>query len=179
LKADILSRLLNVGNFAKGNNMLPKDAASSFYQAMNNRDSVSMNALYAPNATFSDPVFPQLTGNEVQTMWSMLMRGAQNFTVQHEIRHADDSTVHVKWIATYTFSQTGRRVVNLVETVMTFTNGKIVKQNDHFNFYLWARQALGLPGLLFGWTSWFQRAVQNKTRAKIEKFKLSATATGQ
>lgn len=149
--------------------MLPRDAAGIFYQAMNNRDSVTMNALYAPSATFSDPVFPQLAGNEVQTMWSMLMRGAQNFTVQHEILYADESTVGVKWIATYTFSQTGRRVVNEVETHMTFANGKIVTQNDRFNFYLWARQALGLPGLLFGWTSWFQRALQSKTRAKIEK----------
>jgi ketosteroid isomerase-like protein len=159
--------------------MLPRDAAVSFYQAMNNRDSLTMNTLYAPNATFSDPVFPKLAGNDIQTMWSMLMRGAQNFTLQHEILHADESSVRVKWIATYTFSQTGRRVVNEVETQMTFANGKIVKQNDHFNFHLWARQALGLPGLLFGWTTWFQRAVQGKTRAKIEKFGQSRAASGQ
>jgi ketosteroid isomerase-like protein len=155
--------------------MLPRDAAIAFYQAMNNRDSDTMNALYSPNATFSDPVFPQLEGNDIQTMWSMLMRGAQNFTVQHEIQCADESSVRVKWIATYTFSQTGRRVVNEVETKMTFANGKILTQNDHFNFYLWARQALGLSGSLFGWTNWFQRAVQNKTHAKIERFKQSRT----
>ena len=159
--------------------MLPRDAASSFYQAMNNRDSVTMNALYAPNATFSDPIFPQLAGNDIQTMWSMLMRGAQNFTVQHDILYADESVVRVKWKATYTFSQSGRRVVNEVDTAMTFANGKILTQNDHFDFYLWARQALGLPGSLFGWTSWFQRAVQSKTRAKIDRFKQSGAASGQ
>lgn len=150
--------------------MLPKDAARSFYSAMNNRDAATMNALYAPDATFSDPVFPQLAGAEIQTMWSMLMRGAQNFSVRHEILDCDGSRAHVKWVATYTFSQTGRRVVNAVETRMTFANGKIITQVDDFDFYLWTRQALGWPGLLFGWTTWFQRTLQRKTRAKIARF---------
>jgi hypothetical protein len=52
-------------------------------------------------------------------------------------------------------------VRNAVETGMTFTQDKILTQNDHFNFYLWACPALGLPRSLFGWTTWFQRAVQS------------------
>jgi hypothetical protein len=68
--------------------------------------------------------------------------------------------------------------------VVPFKSGLVYKlkelpQNDHFDFYLWARQALGLPGSLFGWTSWFQRAVQSNTREKTDRFKQSGAASGQ
>lgn len=157
--------------------MLPPEIASSFYHAMSNRDAATMNRCYATDATFSDPIFPNLASDQVQAMWSMLMAGAKDFTVQHRIEHADARTVNVHWLATYTFSQTGRHVVNEVVTEMKFKDGKIIQQRDHFNFHRWARQALGLPGLLFGWTSWFQNALQNKSREKLEKFqKIQAAA---
>ncbi len=50
------------------------------------------------------------------------------------------------------FSQTGRPVVNDVQATFRFQDGLIAEHHDDFDFHRWARQALGLPGLLLGWT---------------------------
>lgn len=51
-------------------------------------------------------------------------------------------------------------VVNRIKANFIFANGKIVRHTDNFNFYNWACQALGITGILLGWTS----LVKNKVR---------------
>ena len=43
-----------------------------FYAALDRRDAATMIACYAPDATFSDPVFPALDAAGVAAMWQML-----------------------------------------------------------------------------------------------------------
>ena len=56
-------------------------ALTRFYEAFARRDGGTMAALYAPDATFEDPVF-RLTGKDIGKMWAGLMRGAKDFSVQ-------------------------------------------------------------------------------------------------
>lgn len=46
-----------------------------FYGAFAAHDADRMVACYAPDAEFSDPVFPLLRGDEVRAMWRMLCEG--------------------------------------------------------------------------------------------------------
>ena len=48
--------------------------------------------------------------------------------------------------AHYTFTQTGRPVVNDVRASFRFRDGLIADHRDDFSFYRWSRQALGAPG---------------------------------
>jgi len=57
-----------------------------------------------------------------------------------------------RWIAKYTFTQTGRPVTNDVRAKMRFRDGLIAEHWDSFSLHSWTRQALGTPGLLLGWS---------------------------
>ena len=42
---------------------------------------------------------------------------------------------------------------------LLFEGDKIVKHVDDFNMWKWTRMALGLPGMLLGWSSFLERAL--------------------
>jgi ketosteroid isomerase-like protein len=142
-----------------------------FYGAFAQLDAETMAACYAPGATFSDPVFPNLSGDEPGDMWRMLTARAQDFRVELAERSAGDATGTAHWIAHYTFAQTGRPVVNDVHATFRFADGLIVDHRDSFDFHRWARQALGPPGLLLGWTPFLRKKVQAQARAGLDDFR--------
>lgn len=82
-----------------------------FYEAFGRLDGKAMEACYAPDVHFSDPVFNDLEGREAGAMWRMLTGNATDLTIELRSHSAaDDGTGHANWIATYTF-RTGRKVV--------------------------------------------------------------------
>ena len=109
-----------------------------------------MEACYAPGVRFSDPVFTDLQGAEAGAMWRMLTGRAKDLEVELLEREADGDRGPAHWRATYTYSQTGRPVVNDVRGTFRFADGRIAEHEDTFGFYRWARQALGTPGLVAG-----------------------------
>ena len=76
-------------------------------------------------------------------------------------------------MAHYLFSATGRKVVNRVRAEMLFSGNLIRDHKDTFDFHTWAKQALGLTGLLLGWTSFLQRKVQKTAAAGLAQFQAS------
>jgi hypothetical protein len=143
------------------------------YGAMHAKDAETMAGCYAPGATFSDPVFGGLTDGEPQDMWRMLVGRSRDMTVELVEREADgDMWGHARWIARYTFGQTGRRVVNDVRSELRFDGaGLITAQTDTFDFWRWSRQALGAPGVLLGWTPVLRASVRDKARAGLAAFR--------
>lgn len=145
------------------------------YTAFAERDGDSMAACYAPEATFTDPVFVALRNGEPAAMWRMLAGRAKDFRLELIEHSATGDTGTARWIAHYTFAQTGRPVVNDVRSAFRFNaGGLIVDQRDEFSFYRWSKQALGTPGLLFGWTPLLQKKVQGTARAGLKQFMTSA-----
>lgn len=139
-----------------------------FYAAFGRRDGDTMAALYAPDASFEDPAFGRLSGAEAGDMWRMLTGRAEDLTV--ELAEHDASSA--RWIATYTFTQTGRRVRNDVRATFRFDDdGQIVEHVDRFSFWTWSRQALGPAGLLLGWTPVLRGKVRQQARAGLDAFR--------
>lgn len=136
-----------------------------FYRAFQRGDGEDMAAAYTADARFSDPVFTNLTGSEPGDMWRMLTGRAQDFSLTFDGIRADDRYGEAHWIATYTFSQTGRTVVNDIHSRFEFRDGKIAVQQDRFDLWKWSRQALGAPGYLLGWSP----LVQGKIRKLAAK----------
>ena len=138
-----------------------------FYGAFAQRDGAAMEACYAPDVHFSDPVFTDLRGPEAGAMWRMLTRTARDLKV--ELPEHDAGSAH--WIARYTFSATGRPVVNDVRATFRFTDdGLIADHVDQFSFWTWSRQALGTKGLLLGWTPFLRSKVGGTAKAGLDKF---------
>jgi ketosteroid isomerase-like protein len=142
-----------------------------FYTAFDARDGDAMAACYAPGAHFSDPVFPDLNGDEPGAMWRMLTSQATDLRIEL-LGHTTDTA---RWRAHYTFSQTGRPVVNDVRATFRFSeDGLIADHRDEFSFHRWARQALGAPGLLLGWTPLLRATVRRRARDSLERFHSSS-----
>lgn len=149
----------------------PKDLIEQFYGAFAECDGERMAASYAPVASFSDPVFGALDAREAGGMWRMLTGQATDLRIELLDSQAEDGRGSAHWRAHYTFSQTGRPVVNDVQASFRFADdGLIVEHVDDFDFYRWARQALGTRGLLLGWTPFVHSAVRGRARASLEQF---------
>ena len=99
-------------------------------------------------------------------MWRMLVGRAQDFSLTFEVIGED----RVDWVARYTFSKTGRSVVNRVRSQFGFQDGLIFAQRDGFDFWAWTRQALGFKGAFLGWTRLMQNTVRKQARMGLEAF---------
>jgi ketosteroid isomerase-like protein len=141
-----------------------------FYTAFQNKDYATMQAAYASGATFSDPVFPHLDEKEVKAMWEMFCKTGKDLKVTFGDITADDEQGAAQWTATYTFSATGRRVVNDITASFVFRDGRILRHTDHFSFHHWAGQALGPMGALLGWTPMVKQKVRKTAAASLRKF---------
>ena len=144
-----------------------------FYRAFQQLDAEGMAACYADDVCFSDPVFQDLRGDEAVDMWRMLAARAQDFSLTFDQVQADDRQGSAHWVATYLFSQTGNTVVNRIEARFVFRDGKIVEHRDHFDLWRWARQALGLKGLLLGWAPPVQNAIRRQAGKGLRQFRAS------
>ncbi len=141
-----------------------------FYAAFAERRGDAMAACYGPDAHFSDPVFPDLNDAEPGQMWRMLTGAADDLRIELIEHEAGEETGSARWQAHYTFAETGRPVFNDIRASFRFADGLIVEHRDEFDFYRWSRQALGLPGLLLGWTPIIRNAVRKKAGARLEQF---------
>ena len=141
-----------------------------FYRAFDEGDGDTMAACYAHDARFSDPVFPDLRGSHAGAMWRMLTSGPGELRIELLEHDADERQGSAHWRAHYTFTETGRPVVNDIHASFRFEDGLIAEHRDEFNFHRWARQALGPVGLLLGWTPIVRGAVRRKAAARLEEF---------
>ncbi len=144
---------------------------NKFYSSFQKLDHAGMNSCYSDDIVFFDPVFGLLKGNEVRSMWEMLCTNAKDFSLSFgNIQHLDEEYSTCDWVATYTFSKTGRKVVNKIKANMRFADGKIIEHSDGFSLHKWSKQALGFSGLLLGWNSFFQRKIKNQARRNLLRF---------
>lgn len=141
------------------------------YEAFRNNRGNIMAEMYHRDAVFEDPAFGPLKGEMIGRMWIMLTSRSKDLKVNYTNVAADDHSGTCSWTADYTFSKTGRMVHNVVEASFTFKDGKILTHKDNFSFYRWSRQALGLPGILLGWTPFFHAKIQKTFRSVLESFK--------
>ncbi|MEP6747552.1 MAG: nuclear transport factor 2 family protein [Bacteroidota bacterium] len=148
-----------------------QEVIQRFYSAFQKLDYTTMQNCYTGDAVFSDPVFGLLQGAEVRAMWEMLCKNATNFSLTFsDIQLLDEEYATCHWIAAYTFSTTGRHVVNKIKAHMRIENGKITEHTDKFDLWKWSRQALGIPGLLLGWSNFIQGKVHRNAKKSLEKF---------
>ena len=145
-------------------------AIELFYTAFDAGDAGTMNLLYAPDATFSDPAFGTLDGQQVRAMWTMLTGNATDLSVVARDIEADDESGSAHWTATYTFSATGRKVVNEIDASFRFSGGKAVEHRDRFSMWRWSRQALGPAAFALGSNPLGQRLIRRRARGQLDAF---------
>jgi hypothetical protein len=150
---------------------MSRQTIERFYKAFAELDSKTMAACYAPDASFEDPVFQLRGRTHVGGMWAMLCaavkkNGRNDWKL--EVRDITDRSAH--WEPTYRFSATGRLVHNVIDAEFDIDDSGLIRRHrDHFDFWRWSRQALGVPGWLFGWTGWLRSKVQRTATRNLAK----------
>lgn len=142
-----------------------------FYTAFSNSDAIEMASCYHDEAVFEDPAFGKLNHNEVIAMWKMLLeRSKGNLKIEFKDVISDANSGSATWIATYIFSQTNRKVVNVIAAEFEFKDGLILKHKDNFDIYKWSKQALGWKGFLLGWTPFMQNGIQQNAKKALANY---------
>ena len=149
--------------------MTNKQLIEKFYSSFAAGDAEGMVSCYTDDIVFKDPAFGELKGDDAKNMWRMLLKTPGIKITTHNIT-ADDITGSADWIAEYTFSLTGKAVVNKVHADFIFSNGKIIKHTDYFSFWRWATQAFGIKGLLLGWMPFMKNKVREQALIRLRKF---------
>lgn len=147
------------------------DVITKFYTAFQQLDHQTMNSCYSDDIIFNDPVFGLLKGEEAKAMWEMLCKNAREFSLTFSnIQLIDEEYATCVWVATYTFSKTGRKVVNHIKAFMKIKDGKIIEHSDAFKLSTWAAQAFGVKGVLLGWTGFMKKKIQQNARKNLVTF---------
>lgn len=147
-----------------------KQLIEKFYNSFAVGDAEGMISCYAEDVVFTDPAFGTLTGNDAKAMWRMLMQN-KGVKVTFSNVVANEYTGSAHWVAEYTFSRTGRKVINRVSARFVFKDGRISKHTDSFDVWKWAGQAMGPMGWLLGWTPLMRNKIQQQARGALAKFK--------
>ena len=148
-----------------------ENTINKFYTAFANADATQMCECYHPNVQFRDPAFGLLNGKEVCQMWKMLIeRSKGNLKIEFSDVKATEYLGSARWIASYRFSKTNRKVVNSIASKFHFQDGLIIKHIDDFDIWKWSKQALGIKGFLLGWTGFMQKKIQDQARISLKKY---------
>ncbi len=148
-----------------------EELINKFYTAFNKLDATTMNSCYSDDIIFNDPGFGLLKGDEAKAMWQMLCKRAKDFSLTYgNIINLDEEYSTCDWVATYTFSKTGRIVVNKIRANMKFANGKIIEHSDAFSLHKWSVQALGFSGWLLGWNKFFQNKIKIAAKKSLLQY---------
>lgn len=148
-----------------------ENTLTKFYTAFANADVAKMCECYHPNIHFHDPAFGLLQGEEVFQMWKMLIEKSNgNLKIDFSEIKANEHLGSAKWIAKYNFSKTNRKIVNIIASKFLFKDGLIIKHTDDFDIWKWSKQALGIKGLLLGWTGYMQKKIQEQARKTLKKY---------
>ena len=130
-----------------------------------------MQDCYSDDIIFNDPAFGLLRGEEAKAMWEMLCKRATDLKIEYSnIQLLDDEYATCDWVAHYTFTATGRKVINRIKAYMKIKDEKIIEHSDAFKLSKWAAQALGFKGQLFGWTGFMKKKIQKNARKNLIAF---------
>jgi len=153
------------------------DRITRFYEAFRALDADTMQAAYAPDASFDDEAFSLRGRDEIGAMWRMLCtavkdKGRADWRLEFSGIDCDDEVGIAHWEPTYRFSATGRIVHNIIDAQFEFNrDGLIQRHRDRFDFWRWSKQALGTPGLLLGWTPFLRNKVRAQAAANLAKYR--------
>jgi ketosteroid isomerase-like protein len=147
-----------------------KQLIEQFYTSFQKLDWRGMLQCYHKEVFFYDPVFEDLEATKAGAMWKMLCQQAKDFSLEFKKAEADHEFGSCEWKATYTFSKTGRKVVNKVKAHFKFHEGKIIEHMDDFDLYAWSRQALGVSGWILGWSSFVKNKIRKTAKLNLENF---------
>jgi len=152
--------------------MIPnQQIIEEFYAGFASHNAETMASCYHPEIIFHDPAFGTLKGKDVPDMWHMLIaRSKGQLDIAFADVKANDFSGSARWTATYIFSKTNRKVINSIYAEFQFKDGLIIRHTDTFDLWKWSSQALGISGLLLGWTGLMHKKIRQQALQSLRAY---------
>ena len=150
---------------------MPTETIERLYDALGRRDGEGAAACYADDAVFEDPAFGRLEDGAVKDMWRMLCERSDDLEVVLLEHGADGDDGWAHWSARYTFTGTGRPVVNDIRSRFRFEGDLVRDQVDTFSLRRWGAQALGSRGTALATVGLLGRAVRKQARGNLARYR--------
>ncbi len=141
-----------------------------FYTAFSKKDFRTIADCYHADVEFEDPAFGVLKGSEAAKMWEMLLTRSKDLALTFSTISADDQKGSANWVARYTFTRTGNKVVNNIHAAFEFKDGKISKHTDSFNLNTWFVSAFGWKGYLFTALPFLRNRFKQQAKQTLTNF---------
>ncbi len=122
------------------------EVATAFFTAFQSKDLAAFEKLYAPGATFHDPIYDLKGRAETTHMWKSLFAAGKDLKLSFKVLESGPEGAKVAWTADYKVF--GRPVHNEAVSTMTIKDGQITAQRDDWSWSKWAKQALPLGPLV-------------------------------
>lgn len=156
---------------------LNRTTATRFYNAFAQLDPASMATCYAPGVRFQDEIFTLEGRDQVMAMWFMLCEslhangGRRDWKLNYRVVSVDPLATRLEWSARYHFGKAHRPVHNRIMATLRFDDsGLIAHHHDSFDFWRWSRQALGMPGVLLGWSPMLRHTVRARAQVGLDRY---------
>lgn len=151
----------------------PVIIATKWFEAYSAGNFEEMKNLAAHDYTFEDPAFGKVDGKRALGMYKMFTSTRDKTEAVwnvHEVKasETDPQKAVVRFEAIYKFG--GRPVTNQITSEILVVDGKVKEQVDTFDVPLWAGQALGLFGKLFGGFAFLRNTVQKRANTNLDAF---------
>lgn len=111
------------------------------FDALDRHDHDTMAGCYQPDAAFRDIAFDLRGRPQIHAMWHMIC--GTDIRATFQVVQADDHDGCVQLVDHYTFTDTRRKVRNVIESRLRFRGGLIVEHSDVCDPRAWAAMALG------------------------------------
>jgi ketosteroid isomerase-like protein len=147
------------------------ETITRLYDALNQHDGDTAAACYTDDAVFRDPAFGRLTDGAVKDMWRMLCERSGDLAVDLIDCGAEGADGWARWAASYTFSGTGRSVVNDIRSRFRFRDDLIAEQVDSFSLRRWGAQAIGRRATVMGTTPLLGYMVRRQARRQLSAYR--------
>ncbi|MCZ7594930.1 MAG: nuclear transport factor 2 family protein [Hyphomicrobium sp.] len=136
------------------------------FSALQRRDAQAAAACYHDDASFSAPIIGEVEGRNVEALWRTIFAATQNSALNFGVVDVGLTTARVEGVLAYSFISSGRGVISRFESVLHIRDQLVVRHEDTFDAWNWARMAFGSEGLMFGWSRTWQRRKGENVRAK-------------
>jgi len=148
-----------------------KEVITKFYTSFSNGNYKKMLECYHKDIIFEDAVFGKLKGDKAFKMWEMLLSQKKGETIiNFDNVQATAESGKANWVAEYYYGDKKRKIINRVSAEFKFKDGKIIQHIDSFDLWKWTKQALGIAGLLIGWTPFIKNKIQKTTNKRLDEF---------
>ncbi len=142
-----------------------------YFDAMAQGQWQAMARCYHDQASFADPLFPDLRGEQiVYHLHRLYEPNSQHARKQIELTtHAlfsEDRKAQVQWELRCIEAQRPVKLIGL--STFAIWDQFIVRHVDEFPFHHWARQTQGLAGALLGRLPFYQRRLQRSARSQLD-----------